>query len=37
MPDKISKVPCVVADNIGTIRNKISAATMVYQTQVTQI
>ena len=34
MSDKISKVPCVVADNIGTIRNKIAAATLAYQTQV---
>ena len=33
MSDKISKVPFAVADNIGTIRNKIAAATLAYQTQ----
>ena len=34
MSDKISAVPCAVADNIGTIRNKISVATLAYQTQI---
>lgn len=34
MSDKISKVPCAIADNIRTIRNKISAAILKYQTQV---
>ena len=34
MSDKISPALCAVADNIGTIRNKISAATLAYQTQV---
>ena len=33
MSDKISKVPCAIADNIRTICNKISAAATVYQTQ----
>ena len=33
MSDKISKAPCAVADNIGTIHNKISLATRAYQTQ----
>ena len=33
MSDKISKVTSTVAENIGTIRNKISAATLAYQTQ----
>ena len=33
MSDKISKAPCAVADNLGTIRNKISLATLAYQTQ----
>ena len=34
MSDKISKVPCAIADNIRTIRNKISAAILKYKTQV---
>jgi len=33
MSDKISTVTSTVAENIGTIRNKISAATLAYQTQ----
>ena len=33
MSDKISTALCAVADNIGTIRNKISSATLAYQTQ----
>ena len=33
MSDKISRVPCAIADNIGTIRNKISTAATLYQTQ----
>ena len=33
MSDKISTASCAVAENIGTIRNKISAATLAYQTQ----
>ena len=33
MPDKISKAPCVVSDNLGAIHNKISVATRTYQTQ----
>tara|TARA_B100000989_G_C19401730_1_gene410281 strand:- start:126 stop:827 length:702 start_codon:yes stop_codon:yes gene_type:complete len=34
MSDKISKAPCSVAENIETIRNKISVATLAYATQV---
>ena len=34
MSDKISTVPCAIADNIATIRHKISAATLAYQTQI---
>ena len=33
MSDKISAASCAVAQNIGTIRNKISEATLAYQTQ----
>ena len=33
MTDQTSKVPCAVAANIETIRNKISVATLAYQTQ----
>ena len=33
MSDKISKAPFTVADNLGTIHNKISVATRAYQTQ----
>ena len=33
MSRKISTAPCTVADNIGTIRDKISATTMAYQRQ----
>ena len=33
MAEKVSKAPCAVADNIGTIRNKISRATLAYQSQ----
>ena len=34
MSEEVSTVPCAVADNIGTIRNKIAAATLAYQTQI---
>jgi len=34
MSDKIFRAPCVVADNIGVIRAKISAASTAYQTQI---
>ena len=37
MSDKISTAPCAVADNIDIIRNKISAATLAYQTQIGMI
>ena len=33
MSTKISKMPSDIADNIGTIRDKISAATLAYQKQ----
>ena len=34
MPYKISTAPCAVADNLGIIQNKISVATLAYQTQI---
>jgi len=34
MSDKICKAPFAVADNLGTVSNKISAATEAYQTQI---
>ena len=34
MSGKISTALCAVADNLETIRNKISAATLAYQTQI---
>ena len=37
MSDKISKMPPTVADNIVTVRQKISAATLAYQKQIGMI
>ena len=34
MPDKISTASCAVAGNLGTIQNKITLATLAYQTQI---
>lgn len=34
MPDKISTASCAVAGNLGTIQNKITVATLAYQTQI---